>query len=106
MAPPPPCYGAKRNALYARAKLVMDVLSFPDGSVTNLRAVVCVSNLIPMLSERRDGITDFTWDFVPTAEYGGLVDAAVALVHRTPEARRASAEQALEAFKKMPMVLP
>ncbi len=94
-------YGAERDAILARAKLVLNMLWEPGRIFPALRVAHLVANRVPVLSERcRDG-----WGFVPTCEYEDLADVAERIV-RDRVAAADNAAFSYEKFKAMPMVLP
>lgn len=97
----PGVYGAERDAVLARSRLALNML-WDDGRIfPALRVAHLVANHVPVLSERaRDG-----WSFVPTVEYGDLVDAAERAV-RDRVAAEDNAAFSYERFRAMPMVLP
>ncbi len=95
-------YGAERDAVIARAKVVLNVSFNGEGAWPSHRAAHLVSNGVFMLSEDMPD----AWPFVLTAPYENLVSAAAAWVDRPRWKRDAASAEALEAFKKMPLTLP
>jgi len=92
-------YGAERDALLSRAKLALNMQFYPDGVWPRLRAAHLVANRVPMLSEwHRD-----CWPLVPSCSYTDLVDVAMAMLRGDGVGL---ADDALNEFRKMPMVLP
>lgn len=98
---PPGVYGAERDVVLARSRLALNMLYAPGRIFPALRVAHLVANRVPVLSERCDG----GWSFVPTVEYGDIVDAAERIV-RDRVAAEDNAEYSLERFRQMPMVLP
>lgn len=98
---PPGIYGKERDALLARAKLVVAPLFYPDGMFCGLRAAHLVSNKVPCLFEEAPEV----WPFLRMTSYGSLVQQAVTLL-RTPSGLTSRAEGDLHDFRAMPLVLP
>ncbi len=95
-------YGAERDAMLARAKVVLNVPFNPAGSWPTHRASHLVANGVFMLSEDAPD----RWYFAIAHPYDQLAKVAEHYARATPGVRRARADYALEEFKKMPMTLP
>ncbi len=97
----PRLYGHERDAVLARAKVVLNVAFNPEGSWPTHRAAHLVSNSVFMLGEAMPD----AWPFAITRPYDEIVESAVFWV-RSPQARTEYAARILEEFKKMPLTLP
>ncbi len=95
-------WGAERDAVIARAKVVLNVSFNADGAWPTHRAAHLVANSIFVLSEAMPD----AWPFVFSCPYERLVDMAEAWAGVAPEIRAASAKAALDVFKQTPLTLP
>jgi hypothetical protein len=95
-------YGAKRDAIYARSKLALNMRFYEEGVYTTVRASHLVANGVPMLSETSPEMPAWAGDHVGVDQ---LVDAGIKMLkdHETLD-ERALKLQAV--FEKTPWVLP
>jgi hypothetical protein len=96
-------YGLERDAILARAKVVLNMLFYPDGVFPALRVAHLVANRVPVISEA----CPEAWDFVPQCAYDDLVGTVLgALNPKSAISTNQAAENAYERFKARPMGLP
>lgn len=94
-------YGARRDALIARAKLIVNIHHAPDCTLEEVRISYLMANRKPVLTEFGP-LTHAEPDLLAglqAARYADLADAAVALV-RDPAARAALGERGFEIFRR------
>lgn len=100
---PAETYGAERDALLARAKLALNMQFYVDGAWPALRVAHLLANRVPVLSELHPD----AWPFIQGTAYAWLVANAVTLVRNYQHLDFAEqSDRSLEAFRRMPMVLP
>lgn len=95
-------YGAKRDAIYARSKLALNMRFYEDGVYTTVRASHLVANGMPMLSETSPEMPSWAGDHVGVDR---LVDAGVAML-KHHEAIDVAAIELQTVFERTPWVLP
>lgn len=96
------CYGADRDRLLARSKLVLNMLYYDNGTFPALRVAHLVANRVPVLSE----VCSESWEFVPSCAYGDLVRRAYEMVTRRREYLDHLAESTYLSFRMQPLQLP
>lgn len=96
-------YGAARDALYARAKLVLNVHYYEAKVLELVRLSYLLANKIPVLSERgADAAEDATLaEGVAFADYDGLVPKGLELL-ADPDGLVKLGERGFEAMSKRP----
>lgn len=103
---PPGIYGAKRDAVLAKASVCVVPLYYPDGVFCSLRAAHLVANKVPMVVETCPEV----WTFVKHVPYASLVRSAHYLacecMHMESGEAWQRAEKAYEAFRDHPLRLP
>lgn len=97
-------YGRERDALIARAKLVLNIHYYDSKVFEIVRVSYLLANAVCVVSERgSDPAAEAAFsDGVAFADYSELVDRCVALVG-DPAARQALATRGQQQFMRMPM---
>jgi len=95
-------FGAKRDTIYARSKLALNMRYYEDGVYTTVRASHLVANGMPMLSETSPEMPEWAGDHVGVDQ---LVDAGVQML-KHHEALDEIALELRAVFETKPWVLP
>lgn len=95
-------FGPKRDELYARSKLALNMLFYTDGVYPTVRAAHLVANGVPLLNETSPEIPSWAGD---STSVDRLVDAGVQMLKHWEAIDWIAAEhQAV--FEKTPLALP